>query len=218
MKDSISRSRISSEPYSSGSGGSSTTSCASRLLRGEYGTRRADESMGTESAERHSSSLASMNDVRLASGSTTVSRMVPSPRTAETAGIRRSFRASSVLLLGSGFAILLEPFKHAERLPEAQMFDSLQEVQHVAVGATAEAMKIALPGIDRERGIMVVVEGAEAHERAPRWFQLKIFADHRFERDFTFDLFDPLPQRGVNMAVASSCRFEGLLGRSGLGL
>src|SRR5712692_7086350 len=58
MKDSISRSRTSSEPYSSGSDGSSTTSWASRLLRGEYGTRRADESMGTESAECHSPSLA----------------------------------------------------------------------------------------------------------------------------------------------------------------
>src|SRR5712692_8183431 len=137
MKDSISGRSASSEPYSSGFDGSSTTWCASRLLRGEYGTKRADESIGTESAERHSPSFASTNDVRLASGSTTVSRMVPSPRTAETAGIRRSLRASSVLLLGSGFAILLEPFKHAECLPEAQMFDSLQEVQHVAVCAAA---------------------------------------------------------------------------------
>src|SRR6266851_6686833 len=107
-----------------------------RLLRGEYGTRRADESIETESAERHSPSLASMNDVRLASASTTVSRMVPSLRTADTAGIRRSFRASSAPLLGSGFAIRLEPFKHAERLPEAQMLDLLQERDHVAVRAT----------------------------------------------------------------------------------
>src|SRR5712692_3390099 len=171
MKDSISESSAASEPYSWGSDGSSTTSCASRLLRGEYGTRHADESMGTESAERHSPSLASMNDVRLASVSTTVSRMVPSPRTAETVGIGRSFRASSAPLLGSGFAMGLEPFQLAECLPEAQMFDPLQEVQHVAVSAAAEAMKIAFPGIDRERGIMVVVEGAAAHERAPRWFQ-----------------------------------------------
>src|SRR5216683_2744631 len=95
MKDSISESKASSDPYSSGSDGSSTTLWASRLLRGEYGTRRADESMGTESAECHSPSFASTNDVRLASGSTTVSRMVPSPRTAETVGILRSFRASS---------------------------------------------------------------------------------------------------------------------------
>src|SRR5229473_8280837 len=148
MKDSISGRSASSEPYSSGFDGSSTTSWASRLLRGEYGTRSADESMGTESAERHSPSLASMNDVRLASASTTVSRMVPSLRTADTAGIRRSFRASSAPLLGSGFAIRLEPFKHAERLPEAQMFDPLQEVQHVAVGAAAVAVEGCLFGIN----------------------------------------------------------------------
>src|SRR6266851_2830822 len=141
MKDSISRSRTSSEPYSSGFDGSSTTSWASRLLRGEYGTRRADESMGTESAERHSPSLASTNDVRFASGSTTVSRMVPSPRTAETAGIRRSFRASSAPLLGSGFAIRLEPFKHVERLPEAEVFDHLHEVNRVAMRAAAVAVE-----------------------------------------------------------------------------
>src|SRR6266436_3813482 len=137
MKDSISGRSASSEPYSSGFDGSSTTSCASRLLRGEYGTRRADESMGTESAERHSPSLASMNEVRLASASTRVSRMVPSPRTAETVGIRRSFRASSPPLLGSGFAIRLELFKHVKCLREAQMFDLLEKRQHVAVRATA---------------------------------------------------------------------------------
>src|SRR5713101_1573840 len=140
MKDSISGRSASSEPYSSGSDGSSTTLWASRLLRGEYGTRRADESIGTESVERHSPSLASTNDVRLASASTTVSRMVPSPRTAETAGIRRSFRASSAPLLGSGFVIRMEPFKHVERLPEAQMLDSSQEVQHVAMRAAAVAV------------------------------------------------------------------------------
>src|SRR5229473_4120664 len=148
MKDSISERSASSVASSAGSDGSSTTSCARRLLRGEYGTRRPDESMGTESAECHSPSFASTNDVRLASGSTTVSRMVPSPRTAETVGILRSFRASSAPLLGSGFAILLEPFKHAERLPEAQMFDPLQEVQHVAVGAAAVAVEGCLFGIN----------------------------------------------------------------------
>src|SRR5216684_7739930 len=141
MKDSISGRSASSEPYSSGSDGSSTTWCASRLLRGEYGTRRADESMGTESAECHSPSFASTNDVRLASGSTTVSRMVPSPRTAETVGIRRSFRASSAPLLGSGFAIRLEPFKHVDRLPEAQMFDLLEKRQGIAVSPAAVAME-----------------------------------------------------------------------------
>src|SRR5216684_6644631 len=135
MKDSISRSRISSEPYSSGSDGSSTTSCASRLLRGEYGTRRADESMGTESAERHSSSLASMNDVRLASGSTTVSRMVPSPRTAETAGIRRSFFSSSAALFGAGVIMGLQQPQHIERLEEGKTLDLLQKCQRVAVRA-----------------------------------------------------------------------------------
>src|SRR6266851_5086728 len=141
MKDSISERSTVSEPYSWGSEGSSTTSCASRLLRGEYGTKRVDESMGTESAECHSPAFASTNDVRLALGSTTVSRMVPSPRTAETAGIRSSFRASSAPLLGSGFAIRLEPFKHAERLPEAQMLDLLHEVNRVAMRAAAVAVE-----------------------------------------------------------------------------
>src|SRR5713101_9603158 len=148
MKDSISGRSASSEPYSSGSDGSSTTSCASRLLRAEYGTRRVDESIGTESAERHSPSFASTNDVRLASGSATVSRMVPSPRTAETVGIRRSFRASSAPLLGLGFIIRLEPLKHVERLPEAQMFDPLREVQHIAVRAAAITVKSCLLGIN----------------------------------------------------------------------
>src|SRR5712691_1405758 len=164
MKDSISRSRTSSEPYSSGSDGSSTTWCASRLLRGEYGTKRADESIGTESAERHSPSFASTNDVRLASGSTTVSRMVPSPRTAETAGIRRSFRASSVLLLGSGFAILLESFKHAERLPEAQMLDLLEKRQDIAVSAPAVAVEGFCLGIECERRLVIFVERAKTYE------------------------------------------------------
>src|SRR5216684_814967 len=134
-----------------------------RLLRGEYGTR-CDESMGTESAERHSPSLASTNDVRLPSASPTVSRMVPSLRTAETAGIRRSFRASSAPLLGSGFAIRLEPFKHAERLAEAQVLDSLQEVQHVAVGAAAVAMERCRLGVNRERRSVIFVKRTEADQ------------------------------------------------------
>src|SRR5713101_8439516 len=148
MKASISESSAVSEPYSWGSDGSSTTSWASRLLRGEYGTRSADESMGTESAERHSPSLASTTDVRLATGSTTISRTVPSPRTAETVGIRRSFRASSAPLLGLGFIIRLEPLKHVERLPEAQMFDPLREVQHIAVSAAAITVEGCLLGIN----------------------------------------------------------------------
>src|SRR6266849_3284633 len=164
MKDSISESKASSEPYSSGSDGSSTTSWASRLLRGEYGTRRADESMGTESAERQSPFFASTNDVRLASASTTVSRMVPSPRTAETVGILRSFRASSVLLLGSGFAIRLEPFKHAECLPEAQMFDLLEKRQGIAVSPAAVAVEGSRFGVDRERRRVIFVKRADTDE------------------------------------------------------
>src|SRR6266852_787603 len=155
MKTSILLRRSCSEPYSWGSDGSSTTSWARRLLRGEYGTRRTDESMGTESAERHSPSFASTNDVRVALGSITVSRMVPSPRTAETAGIRRSFRASSALLLGLGFAIRLEPFKHVKCLREAQMFGLLQKCQRIAMRAAAEAVEGFRLGIDRERRCVV---------------------------------------------------------------
>src|SRR5229473_5922745 len=128
MKDSISGRSASSEPYSSGSDGSSTTSCASRLLRAEYGTRRVDESIGTESAERHSPSFASTNDVRCASGSATVSRMVPSLRTAETAGTRRSFFSSSAALFGEGVIMALQPPQHIECLEEAQMLTFCKNV------------------------------------------------------------------------------------------
>lgn len=55
-----------------------------------------------------------------------------------------------MLLLGSGFAIRLEPVKHVERLPEAQMFDSLQEVQYVAVRAAAVAVEGFRLGVNRE--------------------------------------------------------------------
>src|SRR6266849_671893 len=199
MKDSISERSAASEPYSSGCAGNSTTWCASRLLRAEYGTRRSDGEIGTESAKCHSPSLSSTNEVRPVLGSSTISTSVPSSSTAETVAMRRSFLISSALF-GPGFVICREPLQHVQRLAKAQSFDPLQERDHVAVGPTAEAMKIALPRIDRERGIMVVVERTETHERATRWFQFNIVADHRFERDFTFDLFDPLAQHGVNMA------------------
>src|SRR6266849_2445170 len=164
MKDSISESSAVSEPYSWGSDGSSTTSWARRLLRGEYGTRRTDESMGTESAERHSPSFASTNDVRVALGSITVSRMVPSPRTAETAGIRRSFRASSAPLLGSGFAIGFEPFQLAECLPEAQMFDPLEKRQGIAVSAAAVAVEGFCLWIQCEGRLVIFVKRADADQ------------------------------------------------------
>src|SRR5713226_6739105 len=164
MKDSISGSSASSEPYSSGSDGSSTTLWASRLLRGEYGTRRADESIETESAECHSPSLASMKDVRLASGSTTVSRMVPSPRTAETVGIRRSFFSSSAALFGAGVIMGLQLPQHIERLEEAKMLGLLQKCQRVAVRAATEAMKRSLIWEDCKRRMVVLMKWAEADE------------------------------------------------------
>src|SRR6266852_9126434 len=158
MKDSISERSTVSEPYSWGFDGSSTTSWASRLLRGEYGTRRADASMGTDSAEHHSPSLASTNDVRLASGSTTVSRMVPSPRTAETAGIRRSFFSSSAELFGAGVIMGLQPPQHIERLEEAKMLGLLQKCQRVAVRAATEAIKRSLIWEDCKRRMVVLMK------------------------------------------------------------
>src|SRR6266852_2936966 len=163
MKDSISERSAASEPYSSGCAGNSTTWCASRLLRAEYGTRRSDGEIGTESAKCHSPSLSSTNEVRPVLGSSTISTSVPSSSTAETVAMRRSFLTSSALFR-PGFVICREPLQHVQRLAKAQSFDPLQERDHVAVGATAEAVENFRLGVDRERRGMVLVEGTEADQ------------------------------------------------------
>jgi hypothetical protein len=56
----------------------------------------------------------------------------------------------------------LKPLQDFKRLAEAQMFDLLDEIDGVAMRAAAEAVEVALIGIDRERWAMIIVKRAEA--------------------------------------------------------
>jgi hypothetical protein len=63
-----------------------------------------------------------------------------------------------------GFAICFESLKRVQRLVEAQVLDSLQEVQHVAMRAAAKTVEGSRLRKYRERRRVIVVERAKTHK------------------------------------------------------
>ncbi len=99
--------------------------------------------------------------------------------------------------------MLLEPFKHAERLPEAQMFDSLQEVQHVAVRAAAVAMERCRFRIDRKRRRVIFVKGAKTDQGDSGAAQFHVSPDHLRDRNRALDPFDLLALYWMGVVVSA---------------
>src|SRR5437870_12481335 len=118
MKDWISESSSSSEPYSSGSEGRRTTSFLIRLLWGEYGPHGRNGSASNAGSIVHCSSRQSAKPVRFSSGRWTISRIAPSPKTADTVGTGRRFLMALGLLGCFGFMFEAHLIQGVERLAE----------------------------------------------------------------------------------------------------
>src|SRR5437879_829362 len=121
MKYWISSRSSSSEPYSSGSDGRSTTSFLIKLLWGEYGTHRRNGSASKAGSIVHFSSRQSAKAVRFSSGRCTVSRIAPSPKAADTVGTGRCFFALLAVLMRLGFMFEAHLIQGVERLAEAEL-------------------------------------------------------------------------------------------------
>src|SRR5437667_8716299 len=162
MKSWISASSSSSEPYSSGSDGRSTTSFLIRLLWGEYGTHRRKGSASNAGSIVHRSLRQSAKAVRFSSGRQTISRIAPSSKTADTVGTGRCFFALRAVLLRLGFMFEAHLIQGVESLAEAELLDLPEKRDDVAVLEAAEAVEGAGLGIGGERRVAVVVEGTAA--------------------------------------------------------
>src|SRR2546422_7766963 len=131
MKSWISASSSSSEPYSSGSDGRSTTSFLIRLLWGEYGTHSRNGSASKAGSIVHFSSRQSAKAVRRSSGRWTISRIAPSPKTADTVGTGCCFFMPLAMSCGLGFMVEAHPIQGVQRLAEAEVLDFPEERDHV---------------------------------------------------------------------------------------
>src|SRR5881396_2029637 len=155
MKSWISASSSSSEPYSSGSDGRSTTSFLTRLLWGEYGTHSRNGSASKAGSIVHFLSRQSAKAVRFSSGRWTISRIAPSPKTADTVGTGRRFLMALALLGCFGFMFEAHLIQGVERLAEAELLDLPEERDDVAVLEAAEAVECVRLRVDGERRVAV---------------------------------------------------------------
>src|SRR5688572_26957581 len=122
MKAWMSATSRSSDSYSSGSEGRSTTSFRKRLFCGEYGTRRREGSRVMVFSLRHFSSSHTTKADSRSAGRYTISTSPPEGRTAETVGIERGLLRSSFGV--PGFVIVRsEALEHIQRLHETQMLN-----------------------------------------------------------------------------------------------
>src|ERR1051326_4697499 len=154
--------RSASVPYSSGCDGNSTTPCFRRLLPGEYGTRRSVGESVILDANSHSAPRLRTNRVIFSSGSSTISTISPSPRTADAVGTLIFFSCGS----WSEFIGEMEALQGIERLMVGFRLFAHHERDDVAVLAAAEAVVGVCLGVDGEGGPVVFMEGTTTNESA----------------------------------------------------
>src|SRR5438034_7702191 len=100
-----------------------------------------------------------------------------------------------------------------ERLAEAELLDFPEERDNVAVLEAAEAVEGTGLGINGERWVAVVVEGAAAHELVAVSFQPDVLPDDTRNRNLVLDAADALASDRIE-ASRSRHRWPGFrLGR-----
>ena len=123
--------------------------------------------------------------------------------------------AASLLALGLGprvllLALQLDPVavgEQLDRLGEAEPLLLLDELDRVAADPAAEAVVELFPGVDRERGRALLVEGTEADPARALAAQVGVGRDHLDDVDRLLDPLQALARdqcHGASSGIVSS--------------